>query len=469
MRWLGYGLVSLVLLLAAPLTSPGSAEAHGISSTADVQLAQTFAGNELTVVLRRAPLVPGPLTVDVIAHDPVRSVGIDLTATALEGMPAANPAGNRATLRLTAGRPGVYTTALRVDRPGQWQLDLRAQDGEKAVLPFRVLVPRAAAWELVVYPGFALAGVFMVGALVAAVLRRRWLGTAAAGGAVVALAVGLTAALLSSAIPAALPDGAAPTIANNPADGFAAGGRPYVNLTLGTEPAQPVAGVEFTLRLRLSDGATGQPIDDLVSHHAALAHTVVTSQDCTFFRHIHPVLTAPGVLEVRLTVDRPGRYLVHTEFERADSGGQLVTGSFEAGGTATATPLAPSTAEQPQTELVTSPARPVAGEPTELRLQVTVAGRPARDLQPWLGMAGHLIVRDPRGDFFGHVHEMDSMAAQSTPGVPVPDETVAQYGPTLRFTFTFPSPGRYPVWIQYARDFQVHTVALSIDVGQEQQ
>ncbi|MGH3916106.1 MAG: hypothetical protein ACRDTC_22265, partial [Pseudonocardiaceae bacterium] len=43
-------------------------------------------------------------------------------------------------------------------------------------------------------------------------------------------------------------------------------------------------------------------------------------------------------------------------------------------------------------------------------------------------------------------------------------ETVAHYGPRLRFAFTFPAPGRYLAWVQYARDFEVHTTPLTIDV-----
>ncbi|MGW6933604.1 hypothetical protein ACWGE0_26360 [Lentzea sp. NPDC054927] len=453
----------IMLLLTGLLALFGAqtAAAHGISNTADVQLAQSFAGNELTIVLRRTEIVPGPLVVDVVAHDPVRPVEITLTATAVE---SPDPAPNTGSVRL-GNKPGVYTTRLRVDRAGPWELELRTGD-ERAVLPFRVMVPTSAVWEKVSFPAFALAGVLLALALLAAATRRRSLGVAGGLAAVVTLTVALTAALLSPSMLPAVPEGAPPTVQNRPEDGFAAGGRPYLNQALTTSPAQPLVGQEFTLTLALADGATGRPADDLVSHHAALAHTVITSADCVFFRHLHPVRRGPGVLELRLTVDRPGRYLVNTELERADSGGQLVTGSFQVTGDAQPEPPAPQ--DDTETVLRLDPGKPVAGQPTGIELEVRAGGRPVRDLQPWLGMAGHLVVRDTRSDLFGHVHERDSMAAQSVPGARLPDDTVAQYGPVLRFAFTFPTAGRYPVWIQYMRGFRVHTVPLFVDVAPEE-
>lgn len=95
-----------------------------------------------------------------------------------------------------------------------------------------------------------------------------------------------------------------------------------------------MAGEEFTLRMDLIDGSTGRPVDDLTAHHEALAHVVVTSQDGRYFRHLHPLRTRPGRLEVKLSPDRPGRYLAHTELEREQSGGQLLTADFTVGGNA---------------------------------------------------------------------------------------------------------------------------------------
>ncbi|MET8855500.1 hypothetical protein [Streptomyces sp. NPDC004579] len=462
------------------------AAAHGISDTADVEFAQSFEGNELTFVVRRAPEVPGPLRVDVIAHQPVRAVALRIGARPLDGNTSAAPARDEATARLEQGCSGTYSTVLRVDRTGRWELTVQAGE-ERAVLPFRVMTPRAAAWELTLYPALAVAGMLIVGTLLAAVRRRRVLSAVLSAATAVSLVVAATAASLSPFVPAALPRGAAPTVAADPAQGFSANGRPFADAVITTEPAAPVTGRVFVVRTRLLDGSTGRPVDDLTVHHGALAHTVVTSADLRFFRHVHPVLTGPGTLEIRLVVDRPGRYLVQTELERADSGGQQVSGAFRVGGSALPAPrdtsedtskntsrdIASGTAgphagpDGERARVTVNPSRPVAGEPAAFDLRVDTDAGPVRDLQPWLGMAGHMFVRDPRSDFFAHIHELDSMARSSVPGAPARDETVGRFGPVLRFTYSFPAPGRYVVWLQYCRNFTVRTTRVTIDVAAE--
>lgn len=87
-----------------------------------------------------------------------------------------------------------------------------------------------------------------------------------------------------------------------------------------------------------------------------------------------------------------------------------------------------------------------------------------RDLQPWLGMAGHMIVVGPvtgevaDAPIWAHVHSMLPGARDR------PDESVAAFGPDVPFTYTFPLPGRYLVWIQAERGYEVRTVPTSVDV-----
>jgi hypothetical protein len=433
-----------VLVVAALLVGVTPAAAHGANDVADVQLAQTIAGVELTLVIRQAMQVPGPLQVDVVAHHPVPDLELTLAVDAVPGI---------VTVPLSSGRAGIHPALLRVEATGQHELELRA-GGEVSVLPFRVLLPRGARWERLVYGGFAAAAVLLIGALLAGGLGRRWPAVVLGGGAAGALVVALTVGVMSVQLPAAVPEGA--PAAAPPGSGPL--GRPYVQALVATAPGAPAVGEPFQLTLELLDGSTGRPVDDLVVHHAALAHAVVTSTDGGFFQHVHPRRTATGRLAVGLTADRPGVHVVAVEIERADSGGQLVTARFTVGGTAAA--MAPEAGGPGAVVVVMSPARPVAGRPTTLTVD---AG--ADDLQPWLGMAGHLIVRDADGDVLGHVHELGSMLA---PTQQAPDETVAVHGPLLQFTFTFPEPGRWLAWVQYARDFRITTVPLVVTVHEQE-
>lgn len=403
--------LTLVLLLAT--ASP--AAAHNVIAGADLRIAQTIAGAELTVVIQGTRRVPGPLRIEVVAYQPVTGLALQVRVRSLaDGRTASGTV-----------RPGG-AVQLQVNQTGPHELTLRA-GGEVALIPFRVLVERAAAWEFLIYGGLFVAGILLIGGLLTGTLSRPSSGRYLVAGAAAAAAVAATIVVLEPQLPTRQPDGAVPA---EPVSG-----RPYALGQVRTVPEHPMAGQEFTVRLDLVDGATGRAVDDLAVHHEALAHLVVTSQDGSSFHHVHPLRTAPGRLEARLRADGPGHYLVYAEFERQDSGGQLVSGAFEVGGRAV-------TAAPPR-QLATprlTPATPAAGRPVSIEVET------AGVVRPWLGMPGHLIVRSLDGGYLGHVHAMDS-------------------GSTLRFTFSFPAIGRYLVWAQYAAEDRIVTVPFTVDVS----
>jgi hypothetical protein len=421
----------------APLVGAAAASAHGVSVPIGYEFAQTIAGVELTVVIRPSTAVPGPLRVDLVAHQTVPDLVVDLAARSTTCAGTAS-----GSLRLRVGQPGSYPAQLWASCTGSYELEVRA-GGEASTLPFRVLLPGTAGWQVVAYAGMGVAGLLLVSALLAAALPRPALAAVLGVATLAALLVAGTVMVLSADLPSPPPAGAAPVPA--PLGGS---GRPYAQAFIGTDPAHPAPGADATLRVDLIDGATGEPVDDLVPHHAALAHLVVTSLDGGFFQHTHPRRTGPGRLAVRLRALPSGEYLVAVEFTRTDSGSQLVTARFAVGSGAPVPPVEP-------------------GRPAGLSMTPLVAGRPTTlefatgpgNLQRWLGMTGHLFLRDRDGGFFGHVHETGPLAPGGV------DETVAVPVAALRFTVSFPRPGRYFGWLQYARDFRIMTVPFAVDVA----
>ncbi|WP_156325333.1 hypothetical protein [Nonomuraea sp. SBT364] len=439
-------LTSVLLALVAVLAWASPAAAHGLDAEADVRFAQTIGGMELTVVVRASIRVPAPLQVDVVAHDPGKGGPVELAVRSVE-----DGGSSTASVRIEAGRPGMYPAVLRAGQVGPHELEVRA-GGERSVLPFNLLVPRTPRWEVVVYAAFACGAVALLGALASAALRRRGTAAGFAGTFAVAIVVAFTTGALS------------PWIAPEEAPAPETLTRPNAQPLVEVSPERPPIRSDYRLRVTLFDGSTGAPADDLVEHHAALAHLVVTGDDGRFFRHVHPIRTAPGVYEVRLRAERPGRHLVYVEFERTGAGGQLVSGAFTVPG-----PDERDPGESPVTVTtgavpVIEPARPVAGRPVRLTLDTG-----ATALRPWLGMAGHLILRSRDGGYLGHVHEARSMADATADATAAraPDESVARYGPRLEFVFSFPRPGRYLVWIQYAQDYRIVTVPHVVEVAEE--
>ncbi|MEV0821833.1 hypothetical protein [Nonomuraea rubra] len=427
-------LLPLLLLLLTLGSAP--AGAHVVAPGADLRIAQTIAGAELTITVRGVSRTPAPAVVEIEAFHPVPDLPVELTMRSAETGRA-----TRASVRLAAGRAGPYQVSMQVFQAGPHELEVRTP-AERSVLPVRVLVPATSPWELVIHGGFYAAGLLVVGGLLTGGMSRRGPAVAVRAGALVGV-VALTVAVLSPQLPEPVPDGSAPRAESGGGASMAepggAGGRPYLVGRFSTQPARPAAGTEFTLLVDLVDGSTGRPVDDLVLHHEALAHLVVTSADGAYFRHLHPVRLGPGRLAVRLRADRPGHHLAYAELERTDSGGQLVTGAFEVAAGTRAAPVA----TPPPGASVIVPPRPVAGRPA------TIGVRTRGRLQPWLGMPGHLIVRDREGGFLGHVHA-------------TPTRTTA-----LTFTFSFPAPGTYLAWAQYVTGSTIETVPFTITVGTE--
>jgi hypothetical protein len=507
----------LLAVLCVPLlsASAGPAAADTPSSGGDVQVAQTLGDRELTLVLRRVTAVPGPLRLDVITHagSAPGTLRVALTPTGAAGSAPAVPAGaptSRGSVRLGT-TPGGYGTTLRVDRPGPWELAVG--DGQRtARVPFTVTAQATSPPDRAVYGGFLAAGVLLLVTVLVAVRARR--GTWALlplGGVVAGLSVAVTAAVLSASLPLPPQPGIQldPTVANA-TDPYAQS-RPLISdysrppALLSVPGPAPVAGRPSELTLDLTDAATGQPVDDLVVHDSALVHLLVVGPSGQLW-HLHPVRVDPGVFELPVTLPRTGHYALAAELERRGGGVQLARSAagldVTAGGPGPVTPAPPAlspthhaTATLSGTPVTVSAAIAVAGAATTL----TARFGTTNDLQPWLGMLGHLIIVGPLPDHpatgvgaaaqqapvWAHAHSMGDLdpampgmtgmtgAGPSMAGMtglmPVngdsaPDETVAAYGPTLTFTFTFPQPGHYRVWFQAERHYQILTMPADLTI-----
>jgi hypothetical protein len=243
-------------------------------------------------------------------------------------------------------------------------------------------------------------------------------------------------------------------------------GRPHVNMTVLSEPAEPMVGQPLRLTFQLTDGGTGLPVDDLAPHHEALLHLVVIDETGTSFEHLHPARVAPGRFVTELVPSRPGRHTAYMELSRHASGSQIVARDFVVSGDAVGTPpaaagLGPREVGGVQIDVTSSTEALQAGRQSVLTFRLSEGGTPVADVQPWLGMAGHLIARSADETVFSHVHAAERMAE------PGPMGQALQYGPEIRFVYTFPTPGRYHAWAQFQRAGEIITVPMLLDVAAE--
>lgn len=68
-----------------------------------------------------------------------------------------------------------------------------------------------------------------------------------------------------------------------------------------------------------------------------------------------------------------------------------------------------------------------------------------------------MIARSDDGAIFAHVHAVGLMAPAGLMA------TGVNYGPDIRFVYTFPQQGRYQIWGQFRHAGQIVTVPLAVD------
>lgn len=234
--------------------------------------------------------------------------------------------------------------------------------------------------------------------------------------------------------------------------------RPYATAVMQTDNQK--------LTIKLFDGSTGLPVDDLVPHHQALMHLVMIEQSTQYFVHAHPVRVASGVYELDITNVPNGVYDVAIELERLGSGSQVLRNVVDWRGSAvgahptvdTVGMLPFETVVDGYTVAISAQGDIIAGSPVLLEVAVAKDDVPVPALEYWLGMRGHMILRDPAGSMFGHVHASGAMNEEFQP--------VAIPGNTVNFVYAFPQAQTYQLWLQVQVDGRVLTVPARIVVSQ---
>jgi hypothetical protein len=467
-------LLALVGLLAVVLVP--AAFAHESAPTGVTRVELDLGARELALTITAPPEGGGRMPVVVLPRGDAPPGEVRLAAVRPGGVPA-----NAVAVPVApVGQP--HETALDVDGPGAWEVTVAdgAAPGVTARVPVTIAAPAPTpGWVWAVRIGALLGVVALVAALSPSVRQRPRAAIALGAVALVGVTVAATAVATAPAAPATpTTPQAAPITAAPPAGGHAGhgGAAPAaapmtMPMTSGSVvvtaslagPATP--GVPVDLALDLTDSSTGEIVDDLAVHDDALIHLAVISPDGTL-QHRHPVRTAPGHYVVRLTPDAAGRYGVFAEMERAGDGGHQVarTAVEVAGPPAPLVPApGPGVREVAGMQVDVVVPDPVAGRPTPVSATFGAGGRQVTDLQGWLGMAGHLMVLGPGlagtpdpmdpASAFGHVHDMSPAGPSGT------------YGPRISFEHTFPRAGRYQLWVQVQRGWQIVTVPVSVDVA----
>jgi len=217
-------------------------------------------------------------------------------------------------------------------------------------------------------------------------------------------------------------------------------------------PLQP-ARVRFFVR----DPRTGGIVRRFSLVHERVFHLFIISRDLDHFAHVHPRLHANGLLEVELTVPRPGAYQLIADFLPDGGAPQLVQRSFVTAGYTAPLSAVPALLPDPADKVVggtrvklTMP-EPFAGREQLITFDVLddTTGAPAGDLEPYLGATGHLLVASADLAVASHAHPIADINGSRS---------------NIVFEVLFPRPGDYRLWVQLQRRGEVVTTAFTVPV-----
>lgn len=212
-------------------------------------------------------------------------------------------------------------------------------------------------------------------------------------------------------------------------------------------PSQLELGQERELRFTIETG--GRPVTEFDELHERRLHLIIVRRDGTRFRHLHPEMDAAGAWTVPVEFGAAGVYRAFADFSVEGEQQTLATDLFVSGGRFEARPFpAPqSLAESDGYEVRLVAGDPVAGKASGLEFTVSRDGRPVEDLAPYLGAKGHLVALREGDLAFLHVH---------------PEEGHEVAAEEIEFAATFPTPGRYRLYLQFKHEGAVHTAEFTV-------
>jgi hypothetical protein len=226
--------------------------------------------------------------------------------------------------------------------------------------------------------------------------------------------------------------------------GVAAGG--YAVRFAPTQFARGQGG-ELRFAIESDDGQRVTEFDEL---HERRMHLIVVRRDGAEFRHLHPEMDATGTWSVPVRFGEAGVYRAFADFSTGGEQQTLAGDLFVSGGEFEARPF-PAPKEVDSTdgyEVRLQAGDLAAGEHSELSFAVSENGRPVENPQPYLGARGHLVALREGDLAFLHVHPEEEPGAASE----------------IAFDATFPTAGRYRLYLQFKHEGVVRTAEFTVAV-----
>lgn len=223
-----------------------------------------------------------------------------------------------------------------------------------------------------------------------------------------------------------------------------------------TAPNSITPNLPVSLGIDIQD-TDGKAITKFDTFQEKLMHLIVVSDDLQIFSHLHPEYKDNGRFEVRANFPKSGGYTIFSDYKPTGQNEQVSVLKAQIPGKSAVTPPVDfnqsKTLADTKVNLTFSQPTLKTGQEVMLMfdLRDVVNNQPIKDLQPYLGERGHLVVvkqSSPltRADYI-HAH-----AAKDTPAGQV------------HFMTRFPQPGNYKLWGQFNRNGEIVTADFWVNV-----
>ncbi|MBW4622299.1 MAG: hypothetical protein KME17_23465 [Cyanosarcina radialis HA8281-LM2] len=223
-----------------------------------------------------------------------------------------------------------------------------------------------------------------------------------------------------------------------------------------TAPSNIKPNTSVTLAIAIQDKA-GKPITQFERFQEKLLHLIVVSDDLQVFRHLHPTYRENGRFEVEANFPQPGSYTLFSDYKPTGGAEEVSVLQTKVTGKSPSSPAIEidrtKTFGDTKVNFTFSPPTIKTGQEVHLifNLQNPTDSQPIKDLQPYLGERGHLVIikqSSPltRADYI-HAH-----ALKDTPEGEV------------HFITSFPQAGKYKLWGQFDRAGKIVTADFWVNV-----
>lgn len=246
--------------------------------------------------------------------------------------------------------------------------------------------------------------------------------------------------------------------------------------------------------------------NDLIADHGKLMHLFLIDTKGQKFAHLHPEQKDSLHFTSTLPTLNQGKYLVFAEVVHSNGMAETLTDTLQVleninslitdnDDFAGNVPLNSEVSVIDNLKIkATSQDKIISGKPVKLSFTCTEDGGKPANLQPYLGMAGHVVVMKDDASVFIHLHPMGtiSMASQyalaqkidenvticgylsdslnaslETTGI-IDKQTISlmrlkkEYNSEIIFPYVFPKPGDYYIWVQVKHKGSIKTSKFKI-------